>query len=36
MWVARGHITRGPGGYDLAEMLAYLEKRGVDTQSGAA
>lgn len=27
MWVHRGHITRGPGGYDLAEILAYLDRR---------
>lgn len=26
-WVHRGHITRGPGGYDLAEILTYLEGR---------
>lgn len=26
-WVWRGHITRGPGGYDLAEILTYLEQR---------
>lgn len=26
-WVRRGHITRGPGGYDLVEILAYLERR---------
>jgi len=26
-WVQRDHITRGPGGYDLAEILAYLEQR---------
>lgn len=26
-WVHRGHITRGPGGYDLAEILAYLDRR---------
>lgn len=26
-WVRRQHITRGPGGYDLAEILAYLERR---------
>jgi hypothetical protein len=26
-WVRRGHLTRGPGGYDLAEILAYLEQR---------
>jgi hypothetical protein len=27
MWVRRGHITRGPGGYDLGEILAYLDRR---------
>jgi hypothetical protein len=26
-WVRRGHITRGDGGYDLAEILAYFERR---------
>lgn len=26
-WVARGHITRGPGGYDLTEIVAYLDTR---------
>jgi hypothetical protein len=26
-WVRRQHITRGPGGYDLREILAYLEHR---------
>lgn len=26
-WVQRGHVTRGPGGYDLAEILTYLEQR---------
>jgi hypothetical protein len=26
-WVWRGHITRGPGGYDLGEILGYLERR---------
>lgn len=26
-WVARGHLTRGRGGYDLAELLAYVEDR---------
>jgi hypothetical protein len=26
-WVYRGHITRGPGGYNLAEVLAYLDRR---------
>lgn len=27
LWVHRGHITRGPGGYDLTEILAYLDRR---------
>ncbi|WP_027945966.1 hypothetical protein [Amycolatopsis taiwanensis] len=31
-WVYRGHITRGAGGYDLAEILAYLERRDDDHQ----
>lgn len=26
-WVQRGHITRGDGGYDLREIIAYLEER---------
>lgn len=26
-WVRRGHITRGPGGYDLREILNYLDRR---------
>ncbi|ANN16229.1 hypothetical protein SD37_11635 [Amycolatopsis orientalis] len=26
-WVHRRHITRGSGGYDLAEILRYLEQR---------
>jgi hypothetical protein len=26
-WVRRGHITRGPGGYDLREILDYLDQR---------
>lgn len=26
-WVYRGHITRGKGGYDLAEIVAYLDAR---------
>lgn len=26
-WVERGHITRGDGGYDLREILTYLEHR---------
>ena len=28
-WVARGHITRGPGGYDLIEITGYLDNRTV-------
>jgi hypothetical protein len=27
MWVNRGHITRGAGGYDLREILDYLDRR---------
>lgn len=30
MWVHRGHITRGLGGYDLAEILDYLNRRSPD------
>ncbi|WP_116043979.1 hypothetical protein [Amycolatopsis palatopharyngis] len=26
-WVHRGHITRGPGGYDLLEIVNYLDNR---------
>jgi hypothetical protein len=26
-WVQRGHVTRRDHGYDLAEILAYLERR---------
>ena len=26
-WVHRGHISRGEGGYDLREILAYLDAR---------
>jgi hypothetical protein len=26
-WVQRGHITRGDGGYDLKEILNYLDRR---------
>ncbi|RSN65433.1 hypothetical protein DMH01_03390 [Amycolatopsis sp. WAC 04182] len=26
-WVQRGHITRGDGGYDLREILVYLDGR---------
>lgn len=28
-WVWRGHVTRGSGGYDLTEILAYLQSRSV-------
>jgi hypothetical protein len=27
IWVHRGHIARGRGGYDLAEILAYIDRR---------
>lgn len=30
MWVHRGHITRGPGGYDLGEIAEYLDRRSPD------
>lgn len=26
-WVRRGHITRGTGGYDLREILSYIDHR---------
>ncbi|WP_409186708.1 hypothetical protein F9C11_21705 [Amycolatopsis sp. VS8301801F10] len=26
-WVRRGHITRGDGGYNLREILDYLDRR---------
>ncbi|MFF4600573.1 hypothetical protein [Amycolatopsis sp. NPDC001319] len=26
-WVQRRHITRGSGGYDLAEILTYIDHR---------
>jgi hypothetical protein len=26
-WVERGHISRGPGGYDLMEIKTYLDRR---------
>jgi hypothetical protein len=32
-WVQRGHITRGSGGYDLTEILAYLDRRIAEVQS---
>lgn len=34
-WVARGHITRGPGGYCLQEIVDYLDSRGADTRRSA-
>lgn len=30
-WVHRGHITRGPGGYDLVEIITYLDHRTAPT-----
>jgi hypothetical protein len=33
MWVHRGHITRGNGGYDLVEILTYLDHRTTTTTS---
>jgi hypothetical protein len=30
-WVYRGHITRTAPGYDLAEILAYLDRRALHT-----
>jgi hypothetical protein len=29
-WVRRGHITRGPGGYCLVEIVEYLDSRQAD------
>jgi hypothetical protein len=26
-WVHRGHVTRGPGGYCLAEIVDYIDRR---------
>lgn len=26
-WVRRGHISRGRGGYDLTEIVTYLDRR---------
>lgn len=26
-WVHRGHITRGPGGYCIREITAYIDRR---------
>ncbi len=36
LWVHRGHITRGPGGYDLAEILAYLDRRATTGRDSVA
>jgi hypothetical protein len=33
-WVRRQHITRGAGGYDLREILAYLERRATQDRPG--
>jgi hypothetical protein len=35
LWVHRGHITRGPGGYDLREILAYISKRDGDQRAAS-
>ena len=29
-WKLRGHITRTDEGYDLTEILAHVERRGLD------
>lgn len=29
-WKLRGHITRTSDGYDLTEVLAYAERRGLE------
>lgn len=26
-WIRRGHINRGPGGYCITEICAYLDQR---------
>ncbi len=31
-WVRRGHITRQPGGYDLAEITVYLRQHATRTE----
>jgi hypothetical protein len=36
IWVHRGHITRGEGGYDMEEIVAYLDRRNADTAEPAA
>ncbi len=33
-WVQRGHITGGRRGYDLAEIVAYVDSRTRDTTNG--
>ena len=35
LWVHRGHITRGRGGYDLREIVGYLERRDGDQRVSA-
>lgn len=35
-WVQRGHITRGSGGYDLREILAYLDQRATTGRDSVA
>lgn len=35
-WVRRGHITRTADGYDLAEIVTYLDRRNADTAKPAA
>jgi hypothetical protein len=34
-WVQRGHLTRGPSGYDLREILDYLQRRENTMQPGS-
>lgn len=33
-WKLRGHITRTNDGYDLIEVLAYIDRRSLDQQRG--
>jgi hypothetical protein len=33
-WRLRGHITRTTDGYDLTEVLAYIERRDLNQQRG--